>query len=66
LADKTAAIAEDVHGKYSKLLNWQPQERTNIILTDEIGLANGWASPVPDNREGIYVTPPTDASTLED
>lgn len=66
LAGKTAAIAEHVHDKYSKILNWQPEERTNIILTDEIGLANGWATPVPDNREAIYVTPPTDANTLED
>lgn len=66
LAKKAAAIAEDVHVRYSKILNWQPEEPTNIILTDEIGLANGWATPVPDNRQGIYVTPPTDSNTLED
>lgn len=66
LAGKAAAIAEDVHNRYSRILNWQPEERTNIILTDEIGLANGFATPVPDNRQGIFVTPPVNPDTLED
>ncbi|MDH5632857.1 MAG: hypothetical protein OEZ10_07665 [Gammaproteobacteria bacterium] len=66
LAIKAARIAEDVHDRYSKILKWEPGGRTNMILTDEIGLSNGWSTPVPDNREAIYVTPPTEPNSLED
>jgi hypothetical protein len=66
LARKAAAIAEDTHKLLAPKLEWQPVHPTHIIISDEIGLANGYATPIPVNRAAIFVTPPVHTSTLED
>ena len=66
LAHKAAAIAEDAHKQLSPVLEWKPVHPTHIIISDEIGLANGWATPIPVNRSAIFVTPPVHTNTLED
>ncbi|MGB0495145.1 MAG: hypothetical protein ACPGJI_02225, partial [Kangiellaceae bacterium] len=45
IAVKTEQIAERVHQRLSKQLNWQPIEKTDLILTDSTDFANGSATP---------------------
>ncbi len=66
LARRTAATAEAVHRKLSPVFNWQPSEPVDIILTDRVDVSNGYASPFPASRMGIYVTPPDEINSLED
>ncbi|GMR20057.1 MAG: hypothetical protein BMS9Abin36_0652 [Gammaproteobacteria bacterium] len=66
LARQAAGIAEKVHRKLSPVFHWQPKSRTDIILSDELGISNGYATPFPTNRSGIYVSPPDSLNSLED
>ncbi len=66
MAQKAANAAERAHNILSKKINWQPQSRTHLVVSDEIDLANGRASPVHFNRSLIYVFPPDAAKGLED
>ncbi len=65
-AEKAAVIAEKAHIRLSKELNWQPAEKTELIITDESDLTNGFATPLNFNRTAIFLAPPPPMSTLED
>lgn len=65
-ARKLLAVAERVHTRLSDFLQWQPQGRTEIVLTDEYDVSNGYASPIPDNRMTLYLSAPDDVNSLED
>lgn len=58
LAEKTASLAETIHLKLSRQLNWTPKQRTHLVLTDHTDLANGYASPFPYNRSVLFIHPP--------
>ncbi|NKO00908.1 hypothetical protein, partial [Weissella cibaria] len=58
LAEKTALLAEQIHLKLSRELNWTPKEPTHLLLTDHTDLANGYATPQPFNRSVLFVHPP--------
>src|SRR5207253_8442947 len=45
-AAKVARIAEEAHARLSPLLDHQPSERTQIVLTDDTDSANGSATPL--------------------
>jgi len=65
-ARKVLAVAEKVHTRLSAFLEWQPQERTEIVLTDEYDVSNGYASPYPANRMTLYLSAPDEINGLED
>jgi len=65
-ARKVLAVAERVHQRLSALLQWQPQGRTEIVLTDEYDISNGYASPYPANRMTLYLSAPDELNSLED
>jgi len=64
-AETAAAIAETAWTKITPLLNWRPQARTELVLLDDYDLANGFASPLPFNHTGIFLTAPDDGELLE-
>ncbi len=66
LAQRVATIAEDVHQRLSKWLAWAPKHKTDIIVSDEWDLSNGFATVFPRTRFTIYVTAPDEISSLED
>ncbi|MCO7226521.1 hypothetical protein [Pleionea sp. CnH1-48] len=59
LAKRTARLAEAIHNKLSKEINWQPEQKTHLILTDHTDLANGYATFFPFNRSALFVHPPS-------
>jgi len=66
LARRSLAIAEEIHAELSLLIKWSPADKTDLILTDEYDVSNGWATPFPTNRTGIYLSGPDSVNSLED
>ncbi len=64
-ARTVAAIAERVYLRTTALLDWRPRLRTHIALMDSADFANGFASPVPFNFSGIFLSPPDEGELLQ-
>ncbi|MCH8543155.1 MAG: hypothetical protein LAT61_06270 [Alcanivorax sp.] len=61
----TAEMAEAAHARLSEELDWQPRHRTELVLTDNYDLANGWASALPFNQSRLFLSPPDRFGGLE-
>lgn len=66
LAQKAANAAERAHRLLHNSLQWLPDEKTHVILSDEVDIANGRATPLYFNHTVIYVFAPDSAQGLED
>ncbi|HYY61173.1 MAG TPA: hypothetical protein VE756_07280, partial [Burkholderiales bacterium] len=64
-ARTVAAIAERVYLRTTALLDWRPRLRTHIVLMDSADFANGFATPVPFNLNGIFLSPPDEGELLQ-
>ena len=60
-----AAIAEKVYPRVTNLLGWEPRTPTHVLLLDSLDLSNGFATPLPFNYSGIFLTPPDDGELLQ-
>lgn len=58
LARRSAAIAEIVHRRLSKMLSWRPSQRTRIIVLDNTDQANAMALAFPRNTILVHPAPP--------
>ena len=58
IAQRCAAIAEQVHQELTARLRTRPAGRTHVILIDQHDLSNGWATPLPYDAIEISVAPP--------
>lgn len=58
MAEKLAAIAEDVHSKLSNFMEWSPRSKTQVLLLDIRDEANGMATPIPYNTIVILASQP--------
>ncbi|MDY6968049.1 MAG: hypothetical protein SVR08_05275 [Spirochaetota bacterium] len=63
-AKKLTVIAERVHNRLKDLIKWEPYSRTDVILVDNMDMANGFAMPLPDNRIQIYLSRPRPGGVL--
>ena len=61
----TAAIAEKVYPRITRQLGWEPREATHVLLLDSFDQSNGFATPLPFNYSGIFLTPPDDGELLQ-
>lgn len=59
-----ARAAERVYPRVTKLLEWQPRTRTEIVLYSEFDMANGFSTPLPYNFMGIFLAPPDEGELL--
>ena len=64
VADEFAGMVEGVYDTMSEEMKWEPRRRTEVVLIDRTDSANGYARTVPYNAITIYVTAPTEDSTL--
>ncbi len=60
-----ASIAERVYLRTTRLLDWQPRRRTHVVLLDSGDFSNGFASAVPYNFSGIFLSPPDQGELLQ-
>ncbi|MEO0605079.1 MAG: hypothetical protein AAF211_26860, partial [Myxococcota bacterium] len=64
VADEFSAMVEDVYDEMQDELEWRLRGRVELTLIDRTDAANGFASSVPYNAITIFVTAPTEDSTL--
>ncbi len=55
IARRMAVISERTHARLTGETGWQPFLRTDLILVDNMDLANGFATPFPYNRVQIFI-----------
>jgi hypothetical protein len=65
-AERALVIAEIAHLQLTKELNWVPEQKTHIVLSDQTDEPNGYATPIFFNRTVLFLAPPTSVNTLED
>ena len=61
---KVSHLAEKSHEQLSPYFQWQPKNKTNVVLLDEVDQANGFASPMPSNTMTLFMQPPTQGELL--
>lgn len=64
LAEETGQVAEVIWDEMTTELGWEPNRRVELVLVDNTDSANGYAQTLPVNTIVIYVTAPTENSTL--
>jgi hypothetical protein len=64
MAQRLAALAEDVHAELTVRMQHVPRGRTHVILVDQTDEPNGWATPVPYNMIEVTAAPPAGVSIL--
>ena len=65
LAERIAGIAERFRPRITDWLNWQPREKTEIIVADYSDQANGMATPMPYNTMFLFTAPPDEGELLQ-
>ena len=63
---KVAGYLEEAHARISKLYDWKPWGRTQVMVVDNSDSANGMSSPLPYNWMVLRLASPTPDSTLGD
>ncbi|MCF6209001.1 MAG: hypothetical protein L3J61_06450, partial [Ghiorsea sp.] len=66
LADESLRIAEAVYDRLTPVFDWYPVGKTDIVLSDEMDVSNGFAGPIPSNRMTLFVSRPNSVNSLED
>ncbi len=66
LAQRTGSLLEAAQEALEPELGWQPDQITQVVLTDSSDSANGSASPLPYNTIRLFATAPDDMSLLAD
>src|SRR5574340_242318 len=64
-AERVADIAERVYARLTQELQWEPSGRIEIVVLDEFDIANGFSTPLPFNKNAIFLTPPDDGELLD-
>ncbi|MBX2798585.1 MAG: BamA/TamA family outer membrane protein [Myxococcales bacterium] len=64
VADEFSGMVEGVYEDMADELKWELRQRVDVTLIDRTDAANGFATTVPYNSITVFVTAPTEASTL--
>ncbi len=64
-AQRVGQIAERSFVLMQRQLGWTPKDRVDIVLYSGVDFANGFASPLPFNRTGIFLAAPIEGSLLD-
>jgi hypothetical protein len=66
MARRVALYCEQAHAILAPLLDWEPAERTLVVLDDRVDAANGSATALPRNQVRLLATGPGARSALGD
>ena len=64
-AQAVARAAERVYPRITQSLQWQPRGLTEVVLYSEADLANGFTTPLPFNKIGVFLAPPDSGELLD-
>lgn len=65
VAQRVGDIVERAHALVTRELDWSPRDKVDVVLYSGVDLPNGFATPLPFNRSGIFLTAPTDGELLD-
>jgi hypothetical protein len=65
VARRAATLAERVHAELAPEFDWRPRDRTEVVVTDDFDLPNGFAVTIPYNLMVLFVVPPEPGTQLE-
>jgi hypothetical protein len=57
-AEAVALAAERIYPRVTQGLAWEPRGRTEIVLYSEFDIPNGFTTPLPFNKIGVFLAPP--------
>lgn len=60
-----AATAERLLPPLTRLLDWKPASRIELVVLDSADFANGLAAPLPFNLTMIFLSPPDEGELLQ-
>lgn len=63
-AERAVGFAEQAHRILGHVLQWEPKEKTHLVVEDEMDEANGWARSTLVNEIHLYAYPPPQTSEL--
>jgi Tol biopolymer transport system component len=66
LAQDVARESERAHALLAPRLGFEPRQRTEVVLSDDVDDANGSATPLPYDTIRLYAVPPSSGSVLQD
>jgi len=64
-AEQVAQAAERVYPRVTQGLAWEPRGKVEIVLYSEFDVANGFTTPLPFNKMGIFLAPPDVGQLLD-
>ncbi len=62
---RLARMAEPIHARLSAWLQWQPKDRTDVVLVDTTDASNGNATVLPYNRSYLYLNVPAQGQGMD-
>jgi hypothetical protein len=66
LAQHMLDEAEASAARLGSWLDWQPQDKVQLVVTDHVDLPNGLTTSFPRDHVELYAEPPDEVNTLED
>ena len=66
LAQRSLQITDHVIPQLSTFFDWTPEEKIQIVLSNQTDQANGYATPIPYNRSVLFAALPSGVSELQD
>ncbi|ELK8588259.1 hypothetical protein RV066_001991 [Vibrio vulnificus] len=64
-AARALDLAEQSHKELVPYFGYEPKEKTELVLVDEVDYSNGWATVVPYPQIRLIMSPPDEANGLE-
>ncbi len=58
--------AEQTYTELTQLLAWEPEDKIDVVFTDEYDVSNGFARVFPRNNINIFMSAPDDIESLEE
>lgn len=58
ISQDVGRIAEQTYDRLTALFGWEPVDPTEIVLSDEVEVANGFSQPLPRNWLTLWITDP--------
>ncbi|MCL4698569.1 MAG: hypothetical protein KJ023_16205, partial [Burkholderiaceae bacterium] len=64
-AEAVVRAAERAWPRITQALAWEPKSRIDLVVYAEVDIANGFSTPLPFNKIGLFLTPPDEGQLLD-
>ncbi|MBL8348093.1 MAG: hypothetical protein JNN03_21850 [Rubrivivax sp.] len=64
-AEAVVRAAERAWPRVTQALAWEPKSRIDIVVYAELDISNGYSTPLPFNKIGVFLTPPDEGQLLD-